>query len=144
MVSHEQPFGGQEPRGREEYTLYRENGGSPYFGYLLVTADNLLQAHISWYPMRQPGSAAIGGFWVAPTLRGHGLGRYLLDRTLYDLKNSPPLWGGYERVEVQTHLVKHAQAAALYERRGFEVEMAWVNMSKECAVRGVNPVPLSS
>jgi GNAT superfamily N-acetyltransferase len=85
--------------------------------------------------MRQAGHAAIAGFWVAPSLRGHGLGRYLLDRALVEQMHAPPPWGGYRTVEVQTHLVKHAQAAALYERRGFEIEMAWVNMSKECAVR---------
>jgi GNAT superfamily N-acetyltransferase len=88
-VSHEIPFHGREPQGREEYSLYGDNGGAPYWGYLLVTADNLLQGHISWYPMRQPGHAAIAGFWVAPSWRGHGLGRYLLDRTLYDLIRAP-------------------------------------------------------
>jgi GNAT superfamily N-acetyltransferase len=143
-VSHEMPFEGSEPKGREEYTLYGDNGGSPYFGYLLVNAERLLQAHISWYPMRQAGCAAIAGFWVAPALRGRGVGRYLLDRTLYDLIHAAPPWGGYNRVEVQTHLVAHAHAAALYERRGFQTEMAWVNMSKECAVRGANPPGLSA
>lgn len=143
-ISHEMPFGGQEPKGREEYSLYGANGGAPYMGYALVTSENLLQGHISWYPMRQAGFTAIAGFWVAPRLRGHMLGRYLLDRVLYDLIYSSPPWGGYDRVEVQTHLVKHAQAVTLYERRGFEIEMAWVNMSKECAVRHANPVGLSA
>ena len=142
--SHERPFGGQEPQNRQEYSLYGANGGAPYMGYALVTSENLLQGHISWYPMRQAALAAIAGFWVAPRLRGQTLGRYLLDRTLYDLIHAPPPWGGYDTVEVQTHWVKHAQAAALYARRGFEVEMAWVNMSKECAVRHVNPVGLSA
>jgi GNAT superfamily N-acetyltransferase len=142
--SHEMPFGGQEPKGREEYSLYGENGGAPYMGYALVTSENMLQGHISWYPMRQVGLAAIAGFWVAPCFRGQALGRYLLDRALYDLIHSPPPWGGYDMVDVQTHLVKHAQAATLYERRGFEIEMAWVNMSKECAVRHANPVGLSA
>jgi GNAT superfamily N-acetyltransferase len=137
--SHEQPFQGQEPEGRAEYMLYGNNGGDPYFGYAFVTTHHLLQGHISWYPMRQAGNAAIAGFWVAPSLRGHGLGRYLLDRALYDLTHAPPPWGGYQSVEVETHLVRHAQAAALYERRGFETDAAWVNMSKECAVRGANP-----
>jgi GNAT superfamily N-acetyltransferase len=136
-VSHLTPFVGQEPEGREEYTLWGDNGGEPYMGYVLVNDENLLQAHISWYPMRQPGAAAIAGFWVSPRLRGHGLGRYLLDRALYDLIHSQPPWGGYDTVEVQTHLIHHAQAAALYERRGFITEMAWVNLAKECAVRGV-------
>jgi len=135
-ISHEMPFAGREPIGREEYTLYGNNGGSPYFGYVLVTVENLLQAHISWYPMRQPVHAAIAGFWVAPSLRGKGLGGYLLDRTLHDLFHAPPPWGGYHSIEVQTHLVKHAKAAALYERRGFGVDAAWVNLQKECAVRG--------
>jgi ribosomal protein S18 acetylase RimI-like enzyme len=80
----------------------------------------------------QAGSAAIAGFWVAPALRGRGLGGYLLDRTLHDLEE-------YQRVEVQTHLVNHAKAVAIYEGRGFEVVDAWVNLSKECAVRGINP-----
>ena len=136
-VSNLMPFGGEEPEGREEYTLWGDNGGEPYRGYVLVTGDNLLQAHISWYPMRQPRAAAIAGFWVAPRLREHGLGRYLLDRALYDLVHSQPPGGGYDTVEVQTHLVHHAKAAAFYERRGFVTEMAWVNLAKECAIRGV-------
>jgi GNAT superfamily N-acetyltransferase len=143
-ISHEHPFSGHEPEGREEYTLYGDNGGAPYFGYVLVNGENTLQAHISWYPMRQAGHAAIAGFWVAPSLRGRGLGRYLLDLTLYDLVHSPSQRGDYHTVEVQTHWVKHAQAAALYQRAGFEVEMAWVNMSKECAVRGPNPPGMSA
>jgi GNAT superfamily N-acetyltransferase len=86
--------------------------------------------------MKQPGTAAIAGFWVAPLLRGHGIGRYLLNRTLYDLIHASQPWGDYDRVEVQTHLVQHATAAALYEKRGFITEMAWVNLVKQCAVRG--------
>lgn len=132
-ISHERPFQGSEPKGREEYTLYGNNDGAPYFGYVVVTAEQLLQAHISWYPMRQPGRAAIAGFWVTPALRGRVIGRYLLDRTLYDLAHASK----YTVVEVQTHLVNHAHAAALYERRGFVTKMAWVNLRKECAVRGV-------
>lgn len=138
--SHEMPFRGHEPKGREEYSLYAENNGAPYMGYALVNGENLLQGHISWYPMRQRGAAAIAGFWIAPRLRGQALGRYLLDRALYDLIHAQPPWGGYDSVDVQTHWVKHALAAALYERRGFETAMAWVNMSKECAVRHRNPV----
>jgi GNAT superfamily N-acetyltransferase len=143
-VSHETPFTGSEPAGREEYTLYGHNEGAPYDGWLLVNQDELLQGHISWYPMRQAGRAAIAGFWVAPSLRGRCFGRYLLDRTLYDLMHDPPPRGGYASVEVQTHLINHPLAAALYERRGFETEAAWVNMAKECAVRGVNEVGLSA
>jgi GNAT superfamily N-acetyltransferase len=135
-VSHLAPFNGQEPKGREEYTLYGDNQGDPYMGYLFVNGDNLLEAHISWYPMKQPGTAAIAGFWVAPLLRGHGIGRYLLNRTLYDLIHASQPWGDYDRVEVQTHLVQHATAAALYEKRGFITEMAWDNLVKQCAVRG--------
>lgn len=142
-ISHKRPFDGSEPHGREEYSLWGDNGGAPYLGYVLATADHLLQAHISWYPMRQGGLAAIAGFWVAPTLRGHGLGRYLLDRTLYDLIHASPPWGGYHTLEVQTHLVRHAKAAALYERRGFVTDEAWVNMVKECAVRGTTNVGMS-
>jgi GNAT superfamily N-acetyltransferase len=139
-VSHEMPFCGREPQDRAEYSLWGNNGGAPYMGYVLVTADELLQGHISWYPLRQRGHAAIAGFWVAPPLRQLGLGRYLLDRTLYDLIHAPPPWGGYESVEVQTHLVQHALAAALYERRGFVTDTAWVNLVKECTVRGTTSI----
>ena len=138
-ISHEQPFTGSEPVGREEYSLYGNNHGAPYAGTILINAEKLLQAHISWYPMQQAGHAAIAGFWVAPSLRGKGLGRYLLDHALDELYDAPPPRGGFATVEVQTHLMNHAQAAALYARRGFEVAMAWVNMSKECSVRGVKP-----
>jgi GNAT superfamily N-acetyltransferase len=161
FVSHEQPFQGKEPPGREEYTLYGANGGAPYWGFLLVNGDNLLQAHISCYPMRQAGRVAIGGFWVVPSLRGHGLGRYLLDQLLYtlsqdDLSHLSAFFAGdnatsagtfdantFDVVEVQTHVIKHTRATALYERRGFTVEMAWVHLTKECAVRHINAVGMS-
>jgi GNAT superfamily N-acetyltransferase len=146
QASHTQPFVGEEAAGRAEYTLYGDNGGAPYYADLLVDGAGMLQAQISWYPMRHRNdAAAIAGFWVAPVLRGRGLGRFLLDHTLYTLAHgtSPEeddLLSSkrYRTVEVETHWVKHARAAELYTRRGFEAQAAWVNMAKECAVRGVD------
>lgn len=37
---------------------------------------------------------------------------------------------GHTSVEVQTHVVKHARAYALYTRRGFVVQDAWASLVK--------------
>ncbi len=124
------PFTGTEPPGRAEYTLRGDNGGAPFAALVLVDGEGCLRGHLSWYPMTRPGWAALAGFWVAPELRGRGLGRYLLDRALADMVQAPPPRGGYTHVEVHTHLTHHAAAAALYGRRGFAVEAAWVNLVK--------------
>ncbi len=127
-VSDQEPFTGREPAGREAYTLWR--GGDPYAGLVLVDADGLLQAHVYWYPLPGAGRAAIGGFWVASARRRQGLGRYLLDRALAELAQAAPPRGGYGTVEVLTHLAAHPAAVAMYQRRGFEVVDAWVNLVK--------------
>lgn len=127
---HVRPFSGQEPPGREEYTYWGHNDGAPYAGLALVDGEKRLHAHISWYPMHQPGSVALVALWLAPDLRGQGLGRYLLDQGLYEMVHSPAPRGGYHRVELETHLVRHAAATAMYQRRGFQIDAAWVNLVK--------------
>ena len=129
-ISHRAPFQGREPTGREELGFWGDNGGAPYGGWVVVDGDDLLVGHLTWYPMRQPGWAAIAGFWVAPALRGQGIGRWLLDQTLHALHHAPAPLGGFTHVEVQTHLTHHPQASALYERRGFLPAAAWVTLVK--------------
>jgi ribosomal protein S18 acetylase RimI-like enzyme len=86
--------------------------------------------HISWYPMRQPGWAAVANFWVASRLRRQGLGRYLLALALHDMAHAPAPRGGYQGVEVQSHLVHHPVAVALYEKHGFRIDEVWVSLVK--------------
>ena len=127
-VSDREPFVGREPPGRQAHTLW--NGDAPYAGLVLADADGLLQAHILWYPLPDPGHVAIGGYWVAPARRGQGLGRYLLDRALAEMSQAAPPRGGYRTVEVLTHWTAHPRATELYQRRGFEVVDAWVTLVK--------------
>jgi GNAT superfamily N-acetyltransferase len=124
------PFTGQETPGREMYTLWGDNGGDAYAGLALVDGAGVLHGHISWYPMVRPGWAAIANFWLSPVLRGRGLGRYLLDLALYEMAHAAPPHGGYHAVEVQTQTVRHPVAVELYQRRGFSVDEAWVNLVK--------------
>lgn len=124
-VNNTQPFTGTEPDGREEYSLWGDNGGETYGGLVLVDGNHRLQAHISWYPLADGATMALGNFWIAPTLRGHGIGSYLLDAGLHAMSADRPAG-----IELHTHLVHHARAAAMYERRGFLVDMAWVNLVK--------------
>lgn len=130
VMDQARPFTGTEPSGREEYTLRGDNGGAPFAGLALVDGAQRLCGHISWYPMARPGWVALAGFWLAPELRGHGLGRYLLDRALAEMVHAAAPRGGYSHAEVHTHLTHHADASALYTRRGFTVEAAWVNLVK--------------
>jgi GNAT superfamily N-acetyltransferase len=94
---------------------------------VLVDAAGEAIARIVWIPLssvRRP-DAAIMRLDVAQAWRGRGLGSYLLDQTLHGLAS-----GGYSRVEVQTHLTKHARAYEMYTRRGFTLEDAWASLVK--------------
>lgn len=127
---HVHPYQKEEPPEREEYIYWGHNDGAPYAGLALVDREDLLHAHISWYPMHQPESVALVAFWVAPHLRGQGVGRYLLDQALYEMACCPLPRGGYRRIAVHTHLAHHPGAYAMYQRRGFKVDAAWVNLVK--------------
>lgn len=129
-VDETAPFTGEEPEGRAELSVWPPNPDTPYAGLILVDSAGMLNAHLYWYPMRQAGWAAIGGFWVAPVYRGKGLGGYLLDRALYDLAHPQAAKPTYHTVELQTHLVHHARATTLYQHRGFEMVTAWVRLTK--------------
>ena len=129
-ISHEAPFTGRERPERVEYSLWGDNGGSPYAGLVLADGEDMLQGVISWYPLEERSRAGIFGFWLAAELRRRGLGAYLLDRALDEIADAPSPRGGYAAVEVQTHLVRHATAVQLYEARGFQVDEAWVHLVK--------------
>jgi GNAT superfamily N-acetyltransferase len=130
VVDENHPFTGHEPEGRAEYGVWPPAPDAPYVGYLLVDEQAMLHGHLYWYPMRRAGWAAIGGFWVAPACRGQGLGRALLGRALYDLAHPHAPKPEYHTVEVQTHLVLHARATALYQQHGFDMTTAWVRLVK--------------
>jgi len=133
-ISHESPFSGREEPDRVEYSLWGDNGGSPYAGLVLTDGSGLLRGAIHWLPLASGDRAGIGGFWLAPELRGRGLGGYLLDQALYEMayppRQEPSGRGGYASVEVLTHLVRHALAVKLYESRGFHADEAWVHLVK--------------
>jgi GNAT superfamily N-acetyltransferase len=123
-VSHQQPWAGP---GYDELHLWGDNQGHQYAGTVLVDAAGEAIARIVWIPLssvRRP-DAAIMRLDVAQAWRGRGLGSYLLDQTLHGLAS-----GGYSRVEVQTHLTKHARAYEMYTRRGFTLEDAWASLVK--------------
>jgi len=123
-ISHQQPWTGS---GYDELRLWGDNQGHPFAGVVLVDAAGEAVARIVWIPLSAlTGSdAAVIRLDVAPMWRGRGLGSYLLDKTLHELAS-----GGHSRVEVQTHLTKHALAHAMYMRRGFTLEDSWANLVK--------------
>lgn len=133
-ISQDSPFTGHEQPDRVEYSLWGNNGGNPYAGLVLVDGSGLLVGAIHWLPLASKDRAGIGGFWVAPELRGRGLGGFLLDQALYEIATAPrpegSRHGAYTSVEVLTHLVRHALAVKLYESRGFQVDEAWVHLVK--------------
>ena len=129
-IDAQHPFTGRDPDGRAELSLWRGNGGDPYAGLVLVADSGVAQGHIAWYPMRQAGSAGLVSFWVAPALRGRGLGRYLLDLALSEMSTPNATHRVYDRIDVHTHLVHHSRASELYRRRGFVVDTIWVNLVK--------------
>lgn len=133
-VDHNRPFQGSEPLDRQEYATWGANKQHPYAALILVDSTQMLRGHICWYPLPENGTnrdgAGIYAFWLAPDLRGAGLGSLLLDAALSDMVTPSSLGGPFERAEVQTHLVRHATAVALYESRGFQIDDAWVTLVK--------------
>lgn len=127
-----QPFTGSEPVDRAHYRLLGTNGGHPWSAIGMVAADGELVAHLTWFPIPGPGRrrCAITNVRVAPQLRGLGLGAWLLDEALRMMQSAPPPVGGYEVVELNTHLLHFATAVGMYERRGFVVDDAWVTLVK--------------
>lgn len=129
------PFTGREQPGRHDFSYCADSycadtHSPPYAGYAITDADGLLWGHISWYPMRRAGWAAIANFWLAPRLRRRGLGRYLLASALHEMAHAPAPRGGFHAVEVQSHVVHHAVAVALYEQHGFRIDETWVSLVK--------------
>ena len=134
-VDNAHPFQGTEPPTRIEYTLWGSNRGDPYAGLVLVDGSNHMVGHMSWYPLTpqvsRPGDGslehhlALGNLWLTPALRQRGLGAYLLDQGLHVMTVQAPV-----RIELHTHLVHHPRAVTMYERRGFIIDMAWVNLVK--------------
>ena len=129
-VDEQHPFAGRDPAGRAELSLWGKNDGDPYAGLGLGEADEVALGHIAWYPMQQADAAGLVSFWVAPALRGRGLGRYLLDRSLSEMSRKNAFHRVYDKVDVHTHLVHHSRASELYRSRGFVVDTIWVNLVK--------------
>ena len=129
-VDEQHPFAGRDPAGRAELSLWGKNDGDPYAGLVLADADEVAHGHIAWYPIQQADTAGLVSFWVAPALRGRGLGRYLLDRSLSEMSRKNAFHRVYDKVDVHTHLVHHSRASELYRSRGFVVDTIWVNLVK--------------
>lgn len=140
-ISQQQPWAGP---GYDELRLWAEDSRHwPYAGAVLVDGDGAAVARIVWRPdvgsTAFPGStapaaaevdtasvgAAIVRLDVRPAWQGRGLGSYLLARALAEMAAA-----GHARVEVQTHVVKHARAHELYSRRGFMLVDAWASLVK--------------
>ena len=78
---------------------------------------------------------ALSHFWLSPDLRGKGLGSYLLDSGLHAMSVPNPDFPGLHSngpryIELHTHLLQNERAVSLYERRGFQIEVAWVKLVK--------------
>lgn len=133
-ADHTAPFRGREPADRLEYASWGHNDEFPHAAVILADHANMLRGHLCWYPLPAGSgthaTAGIYAFWLAPDLRGQGLGSLLLDTALDDMTKPSQMGGPFRRVEVQTHVVRHIEAVALYESRGFQIDDAWVSLVK--------------
>lgn len=129
-ISHRSPFRGREPGDVQTYRFWGENDGDPYYGLGIVDGENVLWGHVSWYPMADPGKAALINLHVAVDLREQGLGSYLLDLALHRMLYGDGPGGGYRAVELETHLERNLQAVRLYQQRGFEAVEVWAHLVK--------------
>jgi ribosomal protein S18 acetylase RimI-like enzyme len=97
----------------------------------LIDDEEVLQGHLSWYPMLQVGKIALINFRVEPAFRQQGAGTFLLDWGLYEMINGgSPAGEPIGSIELHTHLERNATAVNLYRRRGFEVVDVWINLVK--------------
>ncbi len=129
-VDHTAPFPFTEPWDRREYSSWISGRDYPYTGLVLVDGTNELIGHLCWYPLKAASRAGIYSVWITPVVRGKGLGAFLLDHALADMRRHTHLGGLYDYAEVQSHLVRHDSAVALYESRGFQIDDAWVTLVK--------------
>ncbi len=129
-IDHTTPIPFREPHDRREYESWYGGDDNPYSGIVLVDSDNQLRGHLCWYPMPASCRAGIYAFWLTPALRGKGLGGLLLDTALADMSRETQFGGPFDYAEVQSHLVRHDVAVALYKSRGFTIDAAWVNLVK--------------
>ena len=125
-ATHKSPFEGREPPDRHERSVWNDGHGHPYAALILVDETEMLRGHLCWFPWQDCAAGGIYAFWLEPGLRGQGLGSLLLDTALCDMARVSELGGPFRRAEVQTHLVRHSDAVALYESRGFHIDDAWV------------------
>jgi GNAT superfamily N-acetyltransferase len=132
-VDNMSPFTGNEPAGRSEHTIWGRDSEDPYSALVLVDDSNTMRGHLTWYRFQDISgeqSAAIYGFWLDPAWRGLGYGSLLLDTALDDMEGAMPSNLRLRQVEVQTHVVRHSDAVALYESRGFQIDDVWVTLVK--------------
>ena len=150
-IYRQQPWTGP---GYDELRLWGAGAGWPYAGVVLVDGRGEAVARLVWRPdpkgfdesragevvgaesaprvdddaaqtLRVAAGAAIIRLDVAEAWQGRGLGSYLLQRSLAEMAAA-----GHDRVEMQTHVVKHARAHAMYTRRGFTLADAWASLVK--------------
>lgn len=127
-VSDEEPWSGRigwYPESELQGYVY------PLFGeyrhqVIALARGDTITSHLEWYPMQQAGHVALLDFQVAQTDRGQGLGSYLLDKSLWAMRQQ-----GYHTVELHTNTQKNALAYEMYLRRGLEVVERWVTLQKE-------------
>lgn len=89
----------------------------------------LLVGGLVWYETG-PERCGLSNFWLVEGLRGRGVGAFLLDSALHAMKALPAPAGGYQQVELHTHLTRYPRALAMYQRRGFVIDALWVNLEK--------------
>ncbi len=118
-------------------TLAWKTSGAPGYGYetygpcrydtLALTSGQTIIGHCQWYPMRKPGRAALYDLRLAPSWRGHGLGRFLFLTGLQAMADQ-----GYREVELHTSPERNAIAHAMYRASGFVEVENWIVMEKLC------------
>jgi ribosomal protein S18 acetylase RimI-like enzyme len=113
-------YPGEEPPGY----YYGRFGDYRHYSLALARGDSIT-SHLEWYPMAEPGRVALWDFRVAEEDRGHGLGSYLLDRSLSLMAEQ-----GYRTVELHTNTHNNALAFGMYRKRGFEVVSRWLGFQK--------------
>jgi ribosomal protein S18 acetylase RimI-like enzyme len=125
-VSEERPWPGPVAwvAGEEAGYGYERYGPMAYDTLAVVRGETIL-GHCQWYPMRQPGRAALYDLRLDTSLRGRGLGEALLEGGLAAMAKA-----GYREAELHASPQRNAVAFRMYRRLGFREVAQWIALEK--------------
>jgi GNAT superfamily N-acetyltransferase len=126
-ASNERPWHGPVAWAAGETTGYGyERYGETAYDTLALVEAGTIVGHCQWYPMRQPGRAALYDLRLEASLRGRGFGRALLEGGLAAMAEA-----GFGEAELHASPQRNPVAFQMYLQRGFREVARWIALEKD-------------